>query len=153
MHHSLKNVHSKKRNSLVRPFIRNCIKSQWGLFWSWTHPLFKFHANPFSSFCLILVTNQPNNQPGENINFLGRDRNHIAIILSKIMIVYWFTQTIKITVICWYPNQTNMFSSGEQDLLVQDVTLDTSSLRLFCHIFYLYQKLVASAQKQTHVNL
>ena len=47
---------------LTRPFFQICTKSQWGLFWAETRPPYKFHGNPFSSFCVILVTNQQTNK-------------------------------------------------------------------------------------------
>lgn len=34
-------------------------KSKQGLFWTRTHPPFKFRGNPFRCFCVILLTNQP----------------------------------------------------------------------------------------------
>lgn len=35
----------------------------YALFWAKIHPLSKFCGNWFSSFCIILLTNQPINQP------------------------------------------------------------------------------------------
>ena len=53
-----KKKHHLTKMAWIRPFIRIQSKSLWGLFWTETNPLYKFCGNLFSSFCVILVTNQ-----------------------------------------------------------------------------------------------
>ena len=57
-----------RKNHWIRPVFRICTKSQWGLFWSESRPPAppaKFCGSPFCSFSVILLTNQPTNQPTE----------------------------------------------------------------------------------------
>ena len=49
-----------------------------------SHPLSIFHGNPFSSFCVILLTNQPtNNQTRENTTSMVEVIKRYFVILRK----------------------------------------------------------------------
>ena len=51
-----------KQKSLDCPFGWICTKNECALFWAKTHPPSKSRGNPFSSFCVILLTNQQTSQ-------------------------------------------------------------------------------------------
>ena len=48
----------KQTKSWIRLFVRSHTRTYWALFWTETHPPAKYWGNAFSSFCVILPTNQ-----------------------------------------------------------------------------------------------
>lgn len=52
-----------RKNSWICPFIWICTRSWWGWFWTETHPRSTIQGNQFCRFRVILLTNQPANQP------------------------------------------------------------------------------------------
>lgn len=75
-----------KNSSWIRPFVQIYTKCEWGLIWFKTHPVFRFCENLFSSFHVILLTNQPINGHTWKHNLLS-GANNVTVVLSLIFII------------------------------------------------------------------
>ena len=69
----------KCKPSCVRPVFWTHTQSQWRLFWAETRPPSTFPGNLFSSFCVILLTNQQR----VRLALLGGGRNNLWIVCCR----------------------------------------------------------------------